>query len=47
MSSLTDDYYEFIEDRYCLTGTHTGNTYRLGDTVQIESAAGEHGRPQY
>ena len=34
MSSLTDDYYEFIEDRYCLTGTHTGNTYRLGDTVQ-------------
>ena len=36
MSSLTDDYYEFIEDRYCLTGTHTGNTYRLGDTVQIE-----------
>ena len=36
MSGLTDDYYEFIEDRYCLTGTHTGNTYRLGDTVQIE-----------
>ena len=36
MSSLTDDYYEFIEDRYCLTGTHTGNTYRLGDTVQVE-----------
>ena len=36
MSSLTDDYYEFIEDRYCLTGTHTGNTYRLGDTVEIE-----------
>ena len=36
MSSLTDDYYEFIEDRYCLTGTHTGNTFRLGDTVQVE-----------
>jgi len=36
MSSLTDDYYEFIEDRYCLTGTHTGHTYRLGDTVEIE-----------
>ncbi|MBO5636444.1 MAG: ribonuclease R [Acidaminococcaceae bacterium] len=36
MSSLTDDYYEFVEDRYCLTGTHTGNTYRLGDTVEIE-----------
>ena len=36
MSSLTDDYYEFIEDRYCLSGTHNGHTYRLGDTVQIE-----------
>ena len=36
MSSLMDDYYEFIEDRYCLTGTHTGNTYRLGDTVEVE-----------
>ncbi len=36
MSSLTDDYYEFIEDRYCLTGTHTGKTYRLGDPVTIE-----------
>ena len=36
MSSLTDDYYEFIEDRYCLTGTHTGNTFWLGDTVQVE-----------
>ena len=36
MSSLTDDYYEFIEDRYCLAGTHNGHTYRLGDTVQIE-----------
>ena len=36
MSSLTDDYYEFVEDHYCLTGTHTGNTYRLGDTVEIE-----------
>ena len=36
MSSLTDDYYEFVEDRYCLTGTHTGNTYRLGDPVEIE-----------
>lgn len=36
MSSLTDDYYEFVEDLYCLTGTHTGNTYRLGDTVKIE-----------
>ena len=36
MSSLTDDYYEFIEDRYCLAGTHNGHTYWLGDTVQIE-----------
>lgn len=36
ISSLTDDYYEFVEKSYCLVGSHTGNVYRLGDTVKIE-----------
>lgn len=36
ISSLMDDYYEFYEERYALVGTHSGNTYRLGDAVRIE-----------
>ncbi len=36
ISSLTDDYYEFVEKSYCLVGSHTGNAYRLGDAVKIE-----------
>ena len=36
ISGLTDDYYEFVENSYCLAGVRTGNVYRLGDTVNIE-----------
>ncbi len=36
ISSLMDDYYEYYEERYALVGTHTGKTYRLGDSVRIE-----------
>ena len=36
ISSLMDDYYEYYEERYALVGTHSGNTYRLGDKVRIE-----------
>lgn len=36
ISSLTDDYYEFVETGYCLAGTHTGKVYRLGDSIKIE-----------
>ncbi len=36
ISSLTDDYYEFFEEKYALLGTHTHKSYRLGDTVRIE-----------
>ena len=36
ISSLTDDYYEFIPEHYALAGTHTGHKYCLGDTVRIE-----------
>lgn len=35
ISSLTDDYYEFMEAGYCLAGTHTGKIYRLGDSIKI------------
>ena len=36
ITSLVDDYYDFYEDRYALVGSHTGKTYRLGDTLRIE-----------
>jgi len=36
ISSLVDDYYDYIEERYALVGEHTGHQYRLGDSVRIE-----------
>ena len=36
ISSLMDDYYDYVEERYALVGEHTGRQYRLGDTVRIE-----------
>ena len=36
ISSLVDDYYDFVEEEYALVGNHTRNKYRLGDKVRIE-----------
>ncbi|MDR2918687.1 MAG: ribonuclease R [Tannerella sp.] len=33
---LDDDYYEFDEKNYCLTGRRTRRTYQLGDPVTIK-----------
>ena len=33
---LADDFYEYDEDNYCLTGRHNGKTYQLGDPVKIK-----------
>jgi ribonuclease R len=35
VSSLKDDYYQYIEDKYSLVGEKTGKTYRLGDKAVI------------
>lgn len=35
LSDINDDYYEFIENQYCVKGEHTGKVYRIGDTVEI------------
>ncbi len=35
VSSLSDDYYHYHEDKYALIGERTGNTYRLGDEVKV------------
>ncbi|MEG1914671.1 MAG: ribonuclease R [Acidaminococcaceae bacterium] len=36
ISSLSDDYYEFMETQYSLIGEHKRKVYRLGDKVKIE-----------
>jgi ribonuclease R len=33
---LTDDFYEYDEENYCLRGRSTGNLYTLGDRVDVE-----------
>jgi len=34
--NLLDDFYEYDEDNYCITGRHTGRKFQLGDNVKIE-----------
>ncbi len=36
MSALADDYYVYVEEKYCLIGEMTKKVYRIGDTVTIE-----------
>ncbi|MDL2280890.1 ribonuclease R [Selenomonadales bacterium OttesenSCG-928-I06] len=35
VSSMDDDYYEYVEDRYSLIGMRTRKVYRLGDSISI------------
>ncbi|SJZ41264.1 ribonuclease R [Selenihalanaerobacter shriftii] len=35
VSNLTDDYYIYHEDKQAYIGERTGNTYRLGDQVEV------------
>ena len=38
LRDLTDDFYEFDEKNYCITGHHKHKRYQLGDEVIIEIA---------
>ncbi len=33
---LTDDYYEYDEKNYCITGRRTHKKYQLGDELEVE-----------
>ena len=35
VTNLYDDHYNYIEDSYEMVGEHTGNTYKLGQTVSV------------
>lgn len=39
LSTLTDDNYRYERRGHVITGFRSGNTYRLGDPVQVEVAA--------
>lgn len=41
LSSLTDDYYEYFENQYCVIGERTKKRYSLGDTVKIKVISSE------
>jgi ribonuclease R len=36
---LTDDYYEYVEEKYLLRGQRKGRTYKLGQEVRVTIAA--------
>jgi ribonuclease R len=38
VDSLSDDYYRYDKKTHTLTGHRQGNTYRLGDIVEVEIA---------
>lgn len=36
ISTIADDYYEFNDKAYTLTGTHNGKKYAIGDQVKVQ-----------
>ncbi|MCZ0716952.1 ribonuclease R [Aerococcus kribbianus] len=36
ISTLDDDYYHYVARQLVLIGEHTGNTYKIGDRVQVK-----------
>lgn len=36
VSSLTDDYYQFVEKQLALLGQHTNKMYKIGDRVTVQ-----------
>lgn len=35
VSTMTDDYYQYLDDKLALVGEHTGKVYRIGFPVQV------------
>ena len=46
VSSMSDDYYRYIERAHQLRGEHTHRTYRLGDRVEVRVARADLERRQ-
>lgn len=41
VSSMRDDHYEYVEERYEMVGSHTGKTYKLGQAVFVRAAGAD------
>ena len=39
VSTMSDDYYEFVEERFLLLGTRSGRQFRLGQRVRVQVAS--------
>jgi len=35
VTNMRDDHYNYVEERYEMVGEHTGNAYKLGETVWV------------
>ena len=33
--NMTDDHYDYLEERHEMTGSHTGKTYKLGQRIRV------------
>lgn len=33
--NMTDDHYDYLEDRHEMTGSHTGKTYKMGQRIRV------------
>ncbi|KPK87546.1 MAG: ribonuclease R [Bacteroides sp. SM23_62_1] len=38
LRDLFDDFYDYDEDNYCITGKRTGRKFQLGDQIKVEIA---------
>lgn len=38
LATMDDDYYQYIEEQFCLIGQRTKRVYRLGDAVKVKVA---------
>ena len=35
VANMTDDHYDYYEERYEMAGSHTGKIYKLGQKVRV------------
>ncbi len=36
LADMTDDRYDFEEEKYCVRGHDSGRIYRMGQSVQVQ-----------
>ncbi len=36
VNDMNDDYYDYIEDKFCMKGSRTGKIYSIGDKIHVQ-----------